>query len=509
MDTKAYRNWLDQHVDLYDYCFNCDDSRLPNEAIEYFRLHPREPYFEPSRIRARQRIYRLPRLTLKALREHREQRGDATILVTNSRTKPVLLLLMDIDAKNGEPDAHQLAQFVSGEFFGGRCYIEPSRGGKGRHAYFLLDGEDADSQRIKRVTDDLSRLIQPRTTNLFRARFDAFYGLPSRWERGPHGRWRLPPGGRGNLLKVPYLPSESDLDVLMALRPVRLSELVSLLGSTLSDGSASPSPGTDSAELYQNHAPTPSGSGGVSDVRDIGRTSPSPSLNGWQKKVRLVSQTLRQTNGSRPDRDALYAEYMTNWSPTVEAEDEGRRRADFEKIVAAMVQSFRPTTGGKRFDPHEYVPVVERLVPEEAFAWERRDKLTHERLADFMAVKMQDAFFEKGNEWFARASRDATINNFRTLKAKGLVDWVCTPNQYAKLLKIAVDYGLLQIFEDFVPPTTATEGPRIVRLKGKARLIGPGPALGAIHGRFVELYEKRNLSPAPTSNTLDSARKSA
>lgn len=496
MDIKAYRNWLDQHIDLYDYCFNCDQFRLPNEAVEYFRLYPREPYFEPGRIRARRRIYRPRLLTLRALREHRDQRGNATVLVTNCRTKPVLLLLMDIDAKNGEQDADQLAQFVSGEFFDGRCYIEPSRSGKGRHAYFLLDREDADSHRIKSVTDDLARFIQQRTTDLFRARFDGFYGLPSRWERGPHGKWRLPSGGRGNLLKVPYLPNESDLDVLMALRPVRLAGLVSVLDLVRSEPFGIPSLGSDSAQRRESHTPTPSVSGGVSRVRDMGRTSPSPSLNGWQKKVRLVSQTLRQTNGSRPDLDALYAEYMTNWSPTIDPEDEPRRRADFEKIVGTMVQTFRPTSGGKRFDRHEYVPVAKRLVPDEAFVWERREKLTHERLADFVAFKVQDAFFEKDDEWFARASRNATINNFRKLKAKGLVDWVCTPNQYTKLLKIAVDYGLLQIFEEFVPPATTTEGSRIVRLKGKARLIGPGPSLGGIYDRFIDRYEKHCSSTA-------------
>ena len=61
------------------------------------------------------------------------------------------------------------------------------------------------------------------------------------------------------------------------------------------------------------------------------------------------------------------------------------------------------------------------------------------------------------------------------LNAKGLVNWQINPNQYTKLLQIAVDYQLLEIVDDFTAPLRNKSGEKVI--KGVARMIGPGAAL--------------------------------
>jgi hypothetical protein len=181
---------------------------------------------------------------------------------------------------------------------------------------------------------------------------------------------------------------------------------------------------------------------------------------------------------------------MATCLPTIQPGDEKRRRNDLERAVDELTRTFRPADKTSNpFRRHEYLSLVQQLVPESEFDWDRREIINHARLSDFISVKVQDAFHRKDVKWFGRASRNATISNFRALKAKGLVDWICGKHQYTKLLQIATKYELLKVYEQFVPPRTEAFGRRIEPIQGKARLIGPGPALKNEHQRFLKLYE--------------------
>ena len=81
--------------------------------------------------------------------------------------------------------------------------------------------------------------------------------------------------------------------------------------------------------------------------------------------------------------------------------------------------------------------------------------------------------------------------NMRTMREKGLIDWSIVPHQYTRLLKIAVQYGLLEIVEEFVKPRRNSTGKSV--FKGSARVIGPGAALPELRIEFLRLYEQWRL----------------
>lgn len=146
------------------------------------------------------------------------------------------------------------------------------------------------------------------------------------------------------------------------------------------------------------------------------------------------------------------------------------------------------------------------IVPAKEFKWARREKLDHARLSDFISVKMQDAFFAKQDGYFAMTSRNATVKNFRVLKKKGMVNWICTPNQYTRLLEIACEYRLLHVYEEHVRPTRRQDGRKV--LDGKARVIGPGAALRDERDRFLPLYAKwkHSVNACKSSNGKPKSR---
>ena len=102
-------------------------------------------------------------------------------------------------------------------------------------------------------------------------------------------------------------------------------------------------------------------------------------------------------------------------------------------------------------------------------------------------LQIQDAFYPKPNGYFAAASRDATLTSMRTMREKGLIDWTIVAHQYTRLLEIAVEFGLLEIFEPHVEPRRNSAGKRVV--KGRARIIGPGTALPELRAEFQQRYD--------------------
>ena len=66
-----------------------------------------------------------------------------------------------------------------------------------------------------------------------------------------------------------------------------------------------------------------------------------------------------------------------------------------EQAVEALSRTFRPAQRNCRpFRRHEYMPVVQQLVPESEFQWNRREIINHARLADFLSVKLVPFCFD-------------------------------------------------------------------------------------------------------------------
>jgi hypothetical protein len=73
----------------------------------------------------------------------------------------------------------------------------------------------------------------------------------------------------------------------------------------------------------------------------------------------------------------------------------------------------------------------------------------------------------------------------------GQIGWVITNNVYRRLLSIAVEYGLLEVFDEHIKPKVRPNGEKLS--KGAARRIGPGRALSNIRNEWLDLYEEWKL----------------
>lgn len=135
------------------------------------------------------------------------------------------------------------------------------------------------------------------------------------------------------------------------------------------------------------------------------------------------------------------------------------------------------------FKPGAYLKIVKERVPDDAYTWNRREKLTPDRLADFVGLVLQDAFDTRKQDGYeGRGGRESMRALSKHLKDQGLISWVLTSHLYTKLLRVACEHELLAIYAPHEPPQRSSDGKRIKTAsgehKGRARLIGPGPALG-------------------------------
>lgn len=155
-------------------------------------------------------------------------------------------------------------------------------------------------------------------------------------------------------------------------------------------------------------------------------------------------------------------------------------RADFQQ----MERKFVIRKPSPQIDMTKYLGVVTAAVPPLALATKkRRTRLTHERVAQFVAVKMHDAMQAGSNQ--AASGRETLIDFWETLKAKGVVDWQLTTNAHSKLIKVCTQYQLLEIHEEHTAPSAP--GAK----DGRCRRIGPGRALGEEYERYE--FTRRRL----------------
>jgi hypothetical protein len=483
---KEYKRFLLRFVDLKDCSYLLPGgrrNRFTNEELEEFRSDPTLPYVEREGVRRRPcRIYRgafTP--TLDDLESHRLLQGERTIFVSNKANSPFLMMLADIDDKAGAGDPDGAAAYLSEAYLGGRTVIEASTGGRGRHVYFIVD---AGRVRRDQVVDAFRRFagtIQEDTkfSQAFGVTFDqVFYGLPTLWRLDSDGKHRIEL--RGNAMRLPYVSNgEPDLSRLetLASAPLAIGDLLGFLDRCVTPISPRPVEGEQKRAIVREAAAK----------RRDGQHAASD--GGDRRRARCVRiNMLRNPNVTAEE---CLNDYKGNYEITPDNNTDEQRLADFRRMLRKFrVARPRALTGER------YLPLITRIVPAEELIWARREKLDHKRLADFVAVKLQDAFFEKHDGYFAMASRDATLKNFRKLKEKGQVDWICTSHHYTKLLDVACRYDLLHVYEEYVRPTRRTDGSKL--LKGTARVIGPGKALPEEQVRFTMLYRAWKLNRSPT-----------
>jgi hypothetical protein len=445
-------------------------------------------------------------LTQTRLADHRrERRKRQAVWISNDSAHDLVLMLIDIDLKRPEADVEGAAAYIVEKYLGGRGYVEISTGGDGRHVYFFVDLKFVRRAQFnkalklwhQRMAEDVEFAKRYKVT------FDPVpvYGIPTIWDDGVLKH-------RGNQLKVPYLPrgrADFELLVAQASNPVSGAELVAWADrqkakgtcAVAASGNGIPAGEYTSGDIHafthragtdtedQTHSPkiSPLSPSPFQNRRVAPRQEPhfQRSIEGFGPERRLALFRQMKRNNTRLTENEFVAAYNIL---TPENGGDKKVRADFRAMEKGYVHALNKNSNTRPIDGNKYIDVVTRAVPPLALVTEKgRTNLTHERVAQFVAVKMHDA--ANVGEHQAASDRNTFIKFWAVLKNEGVVDWMLTNNAHATLIKLCERYELLQIIEDYTAPTAP--GAK----NGRCRRIGPGRALADEYERFE--FTRRRL----------------
>ena len=391
-------------------------------------------------------------------------------LMNKSSNDGLILLLLDIDDKQGTGHIDRAVRHLIDSYGLKSAYVEPSRGDHGRHVYVLLDmrqqglTDHGPRRDVWTTIDRLSDVL--RSDPIWQdcgVVFDRIQGSPTLWTKDKIGRHQVEK--RGTTVKLPTCPnSVIDLAKLEAMIPVSIDRLNDRLGVVIPK--------------------TASRGSGISPVIDADLSV----MDGFSKKKALISRLLISNDGDVTE-DQVYAEYMAQCEPTGDTpRDQKERRRVIRTMLGNMKRKFRPKSDRRLypFSQGQFTHAIKALnVPASAYQWSRREKLNEARLSDFVSMMVANSFYKAGA--FSQTCRDTTVANSRLLKGKGAIDWTINNSTYRKYLDIAIEYRLLSVEEEFVRPTIdPLSGRKLV--KGRARLIAPGAALGSVRDEWLPLW---------------------
>ena len=203
---RKYSKWLYPFISRYNY-----GSQTPYGDWSQISKTSLKQAIATSRFRY------LQKLTERHLKAHLEE--TMTYYYTGSRRLNILLLCLDVDAHNGQPDAPALADYLATRYLRNNCAIEPSTNKKGRHMYFLASIEQyTPTATLFTLTKELNGILEAdRKRAGFQANIDPdIGGLPSDWKNDK----------MAHLMKLPRPKTPMDLQRLLALQPMPLGEVV-------------------------------------------------------------------------------------------------------------------------------------------------------------------------------------------------------------------------------------------------------------------------------------------
>lgn len=395
---------------------------------------------------------------------------QSAVWMTNGGSHDVILMLLDFDKKKRKTDCLRAAQYFVDRYLKGRGYIEISTGGKGIHVYFFVSLKYVKRAAFKDALNPFYAMLKSdEVFATFKQTFDdvPVYGIPSIWEKDELGYSLI---YRGNQLKCPYLPNgRSDLAKLeeLSANPVSGQKLVEWAAKQKPEKPPLPAPLLPSSRQ-------------VAPVHQKGHFDHSIGVTGQQRRAKLY-RVMKLKNPNLTE-DEFVAAYQIK---TIQNGGEKKVRRDFRH----MEQTFTISSTKPVIDMTKYLDIVKELVPPLAMVTKKgRTKLNHERVAQFVAVKMHDAHLV--GEYQAASSRDTVLSFWASLKEQGIVDWSLTKNAHSKLMSICLTYRLLELIEEHTAPSAP--GAK----NGRCRRIGPGEALGEEYIRFE--FTRRRLQSEAT-----------
>lgn len=376
-----------------------------------------------------------------------------TVYYTSLRSAPAALLMVDIDAHEGEQDAQQVAEWIRFHWLKD-CYVEPSTHGLGRHLYILVPAGTLPRLEINRRMELVASAL-------------AYLVHAEGWESkvcGIYGTYSIRSNSgfleRGRLAKLPRPQTEEQFLSLKTLPLTNwrlLGDIVNSAGAALTPPSAIP--------------PIKCNTIGVSsDAPDWVCNDP----DGFKRKLDACLRLSRELRRI-PTPAELLTYYEENYLTT------GPRDRERERQIRNTCEFVANTFDPKKvaaFAPGNFHEAIAKagVSAEDMEFWLRgkRQLLTLEDLDAFLGIVTLMVVGGKGDA--ARASRERVMGYWGKLKAKGLVSRSLNSHKFQHLTRIALAYGLLELADAHVPPTR--------RRRGKGRLLVPGPNHPA-HGRFA------------------------
>lgn len=180
--TRQLAKWLYPTVDRYEFGVKEQWEERPKFASSGFRRSP-----SPSN------RWWQPKLTMTHLEAHLNR--DTTYYFTSRPCAQQHLLMIDVDAHDGEADAWDVAAWIVNGYFPG-AYWEPSTNGCGAHVYLLVGvGYQRRCDFIERVALAPNSLASYLREIVAYERFEApvcgIYGTCRGAQSGPQHRGRL------------------------------------------------------------------------------------------------------------------------------------------------------------------------------------------------------------------------------------------------------------------------------------------------------------------------------
>lgn len=487
--TNKLARWIYKYIDRYD----CGCRNLQGDP---------KPFYTTEQLN---HGHWLKPLTKTHLQEH--VNNQTTHYYTSLRKSPVALLMVDIDAHDGQTDALDAAAWIEHNFFP-KAYFERSTNGLGVHLYLLVD--IFGNKRIKAnwyISDFAKHLALVVKDEGFEANVCGVYGYYSVRTNGV-----ILKGDRAQLAKIPRPGSLGDLERLIMAPGFNLRALKAVVDEVRArglvqrgdkkKGGAAVSFPTEKEQTLPQVPLSPDRTGEYANYLGTPVPLTPSSSDPWHRKLWAIT-AYRKHYSIAPDIEQAIDYYEANCTTT--GPRDSRRYREIEKAIAAHEKWYDPTHGSASpyaFKADRYLGLVVKHVPAADLYYRKSktdtDPLTHADVAVFIGICTTIAFSRSVNTDKARASRDRIMKYFRQLKAAGIHPTSCNPNKYQRLLQICEQYELLEIHAPHLPPDRIN-GNRIA--KGYGRLIGPARR-HPLYGEFVVRCQQLNLKKQPRAKAV-------
>ena len=341
---------------------------------------------------------------------------------------------------------------------------------------------DKANEALKTVADQLKYIC---ANEGFESNVCGIYGTYSILKKDKDGN--VVDVQRGDQAKIPRPKTKEDLERLLNIEEIDLSDLQELVNAEYenrkkeeaerlekrSSSHISPDGETCSQnKRRQERANTlvPRGHNHLSPV------SEKP----WIRTLWAISD-YHQQYGRIPDLEEALQHYEIHC--TVKPRH-NRRINRTRKQLRYYEQTFDPDKLSQ-ISVGRYLKLVEDLIPEASLKFADNRTLSYEDVDVFITICTHIAFERSTDKRRHRASRKRIKEWFRSLKESGRHDRLCSNDKYQRLVEITGRYDLIYIWDVHVAP--ATEDGRTYR--GWGRLLGPG----ANHPRYAEfcIYVKQ------------------